>query len=103
MRSFCRYLIFLRYLGRISSINCDDLCRRRDIDEECFECRVVECPTGTTRYSDFSDSRPALKVNDRYCKRIRNSGIANVGNDQKTATRVECDAVRLDANADLES
>src|SRR5438105_3980491 len=103
MRSFCRYLIFLCYPGRVASINRDDLCWRRDIDEECFERRVIDRPTGTTGYFDFGDSFSAPNVDDRCCIRIRDCRITDVGNDQKAATRVECDAIRLDADADLES
>src|SRR5215831_2225535 len=103
MRSFCWYLIFLYYPGRVSSINCDDLCRRCDIDEECFECRVVDRPTGATGYFDFGNSFLAPNIDDRCGIRIRDCRIADVSDDQKTARGIECDAVRLDADTDLES
>src|SRR5215470_13937358 len=71
--------------------------------KKCFECRVVDRPTGATGYFDFGDSFSALNVDDRCCIRIRDCRITDVGNDEKAATRVECDAIRLDADADLES
>jgi hypothetical protein len=103
MWAFGRHLIFLRYFGRVTSINCHDLGWRSDIDEECIECRVVNRPTGTTGYFDFGNSLVAPNVHYGRGVGIRNGRIADVGNDQKTAIGVECDAIRFDANANLES
>src|SRR5215471_5491277 len=103
MRAFRRHFILLRYFVGMTSINCDDPGWRRDIDEECLGFRVVDRPTGTARNLDFGHSLPAPHIDDRCSIRIRNSSVAHICNDQKTATIVECYAIRFDADADLET
>src|SRR5436305_5530175 len=73
MRSFCRYLIFFCYPGRVASINRDDLCWRRDIDEECFERWVIDRPTGATRYSAICSLRSTSTIDAVYESEIAGS------------------------------
>jgi hypothetical protein len=102
VRSFRRDRVFLRYPGRVAGIDSDDPRRRRDVDEEHLASRIVDCPTRAAGNLDFGDSFPSSDVDDRYRVRIRNRRVSDVRSDQRTASGVECEPVRLHTDGDLE-
>src|SRR5262249_35257877 len=79
MGSFGWHHVFLRYFYRLTGINCHDQCRRRDIDEERLDRRVVNRPSGATRHFDFGDALLTPNIDDGRGMRIRNGRIPNVG------------------------